>query len=241
MCLLSVVVPKTPNALAFGESESRGIFHSDEGGALVPKSQSPLRPSEPRASLGCPSVSLIRVPPLEAAQRGLLQDTLSESRLSSASQGERKGVNKYYPPDFNPEKVRAGSLPRVHASKKTPQSRGRRARHPLPESESLFPGIDVAVASVTFYSGPSLACFQRRSGGGPAHRLRVRPSCPPSSSSSGFPSVPSAVPSTWNLLLLTTGSFPPFRSLPTAGLPDHHSFSVTSPSALFLFVALMTP
>lgn len=120
VALLSVMVPKTLNALALGESGSRGVFRSDDGGSPVPKSQSPFRPSEPRASLGCPSGFLVWVLPLEAAQRGLLQDTLSDSRLSSASQGERKGVNKYYPPDFNPEKVRAGSLPCVHTSKETP-------------------------------------------------------------------------------------------------------------------------
>lgn len=116
---LSVMVPKTLSTLALGEFDSGGIFHGDSGGSLVPKSQSLWRPSEPRASLGCPSVSLIRALPLEAARQGLLQITLSESRLSSASQGERKGVNKYYPPDFNPEKVRAGPLPLVHTRKET--------------------------------------------------------------------------------------------------------------------------
>lgn len=35
-----------------------------------------------------------------------------ESRVSPP-QGERKGVNKYYPPDFNPEKVRPGRTARI--------------------------------------------------------------------------------------------------------------------------------
>ena len=79
---------------------------------FFPQVASPQSDTEPRAVLQDVLVTFVRV---------LL---LSESCLSPAFQGERKGVNKYYPPDFNPEKVR-GRLPSllVHNSKVTPPGR----------------------------------------------------------------------------------------------------------------------